>query len=151
MLVSCPANRLFYLTFSKASRARLILSRIFSPSAFHTYRWRGYKLHLSTGDGGVILAAALTSASVHDSQAAIPLMQMTAERATVLYNLADSVYDAQAVGGVVSLWEASLIVVSTRRTLPCLLQALTLLAPARCLTRTPSARRRASLVTSAGV
>ena len=62
-----------------------------------TEHWRGYKLHLSTGDGGVILAAALTSASVHDSQAAIPLMQMTAERATVLYDLADSAYDAQAI------------------------------------------------------
>ncbi len=41
--------------------------------------WCGYKLHLSLGDGGVPLAAVLTSASPHDSQVAIPLMQMTSE------------------------------------------------------------------------
>lgn len=41
---------------------------------------RGYKLHLTLGDGGVPLSAILTSASPHDSQVAIPLMQMTAER-----------------------------------------------------------------------
>ena len=54
---------------------------------------RGYKLHLATGDGDVPLAAVLTSASLHDSQFAIPLLQKVAERATVLYDLADSVYD----------------------------------------------------------
>ena len=58
------------------------------------YHWCGYKLHLSIGDGGVPLAAILSSASLHDSQAAIPLMQKVAERATVLYDLADSGYDA---------------------------------------------------------
>ena len=56
--------------------------------------WRGYKLHLSIGDGGVPLASVLSSASLHDSQVAIPLMQKVAERATVLYDLADSGYDA---------------------------------------------------------
>ena len=59
-----------------------------------TYCWRGYKLHLSIGDGGVPLASVLSSASLHDSQVAIPLMQKVAERATVLYDLADSGYDA---------------------------------------------------------
>ena len=59
--------------------------------------WCGYKLHLSLGDGGVPLAAVLTSASPHDSQVAIPLMQMTSERATVLYDLADSAYDAPEI------------------------------------------------------
>ncbi|MCF6176992.1 MAG: transposase [Victivallaceae bacterium] len=58
-----------------------------------TEYWCGYKLHLSLADGGVPLAAVLTSASPHDSQVAIPLMQMTSERATVLYDLADSAYD----------------------------------------------------------
>jgi len=59
--------------------------------------WCGYKLHLSLADGGVPLAAVLTSASPHDSQVAIPLMQMTSERATVLYDLADSAYDAPEI------------------------------------------------------
>lgn len=62
-----------------------------------TEYWCGYKLHLSLGDGGVPLAAILTSASPHDSQVAIPLMQTTSERATVLYNLADSAYDAPEI------------------------------------------------------
>ena len=64
-----------------------------------TEYWCGYKLHLSLADGGVPLAAILTSASPHDSQVAIPLMQTTSERATVLYNLADSAYDAPEIKG----------------------------------------------------
>ncbi len=59
--------------------------------------WCGYKLHLSLGDGGVPLAAILSSASLHDSQAAIPLMQMTSTRAKILYDLADSAYDAEEI------------------------------------------------------
>ena len=43
------------------------------------------------------LSAILTSASVHDSQVAIPLMQMTAERVKVLYDLADAAYDAPEI------------------------------------------------------
>lgn len=62
--------------------------------------WCGYKLHLSLADGGVPLATVLTSASPHDSQVAIPLMQMTSERATVLYDLADSAYDAPEIKAV---------------------------------------------------
>jgi hypothetical protein len=59
--------------------------------------WVGYKLHLSTVDGDIPVAAILTSASMHDSQAIVPLMQMTAERVTTLYDLADSAYDAPAI------------------------------------------------------
>ncbi len=62
-----------------------------------TEYWCGYKLHLSLADGGVPLAAVLSSASPHDSQVAIPLMQMCSERATVLYDLADSAYDAPEI------------------------------------------------------
>jgi hypothetical protein len=40
-----------------------------------------------------------TSASLHDSQAAIPLMQMTAKRVTSLYDLMDSAYDADLIWG----------------------------------------------------
>lgn len=56
--------------------------------------WRGYKLHLDVADGQIPISAVLTSASVHDSQVAIPLMTLTAQRVTHLYELMDSAYDA---------------------------------------------------------
>jgi hypothetical protein len=63
----------------------------------HMEYWRGYKLHLSVIDGDIPISAILTSASTHDSQVAIPLMQMDAQRVTGLYDLMDSAYDAQAI------------------------------------------------------
>ena len=42
--------------------------------------WIGYKLHIDAGDGGIPLSCILTSASVNDSQVAIPLA--THERGT---------------------------------------------------------------------
>lgn len=62
-----------------------------------TSYWCGYKLHLAVGDGEVPLAAILSSASLHDSQAAIPLMQMSSARAKILYDLADCAYDAEEI------------------------------------------------------
>ncbi len=59
--------------------------------------WKGYKLHVDCMDGGVPVSAILTSASPHDSQAAIPLAQMTKERVTSLYDLMDSAYDAPEI------------------------------------------------------
>jgi hypothetical protein len=59
--------------------------------------WRGYKLHLDVGDGQIPVSAVLTSASVHDSQVAIPLMTMTSSRVTHLYELMDSAYDAESI------------------------------------------------------
>ena len=59
--------------------------------------WTGYKLHLSVADGDLPLSFLLTSASLHDSQAAIPLMTMTAERVTSLYDLMDKAYDVAAI------------------------------------------------------
>lgn len=59
--------------------------------------WRGYKLHIDTMDGDLPVSWLLSSASMHDSQAAIPLAQMTAERVVSLYDLADSAYDAPAI------------------------------------------------------
>ena len=63
----------------------------------HMEYWRGYKLHLSVIDGDIPVSAILTSASTHDSQVAIPLMQMSAQRVTDLYDLMDSAYDAEAI------------------------------------------------------
>ena len=60
-------------------------------------RWTGYKLHLDAIDGGIPISCLLTSASVHDSQAAIPLATLTARRVTSLYDLMDSAYDAPAI------------------------------------------------------
>jgi hypothetical protein len=59
--------------------------------------WRGYKLHLDVADGQIPISAVLTSASVHDSQVAIPLMAMTSKRVVHLYELMDSAYDADAI------------------------------------------------------
>ena len=60
-------------------------------------RWTGYKLHLDAIDGGIPISCLLTSASVHDSQAAIPLATLTARRVTSLYDLMDSAYDAPKI------------------------------------------------------
>jgi len=62
-----------------------------------TETWRGYKLHIDTVDGDIPVSAILSSASMHDSQAAIPLVQMTAGRVTSLYDLADAAYDAAEI------------------------------------------------------
>ena len=63
----------------------------------HIITWIGYKLHLDTIDGDIPVSAILTSASVHDSQVAIPLAQMTSQRITNLYDLMDSAYDAPQI------------------------------------------------------
>jgi hypothetical protein len=63
----------------------------------HQESWIGYKLHLDTVDGDLPASAVLTSASVHDSQVAIPLAQLTAQRVTSLYDLMDSAYDAPQI------------------------------------------------------
>jgi len=54
--------------------------------------WNGYKLHIDTADCGVPVAALLSSASMHDSLAAIPLSLISAERVTNLYDLMDAAY-----------------------------------------------------------
>lgn len=59
--------------------------------------WVGYKLHLDVIDGDIPVSALLSSASLHDSQAAIPLAQMTAQRVCSLYDLMDCAYDAPAI------------------------------------------------------
>ena len=63
----------------------------------HTTSWIGYKLHIDTADGDIAVSCLLTSASLHDSQAAIPLATITAQRVTSLYDLMDSAYDAPEI------------------------------------------------------
>ena len=63
----------------------------------HTTSWIGYKLHLDVADGDIPVSGLLSSASLHDSQAAIPLATLTAGRLTNLYDLMDSAYDAPEI------------------------------------------------------
>jgi hypothetical protein len=63
--------------------------------------WNGYKLHLDVNDCGLPISAVLTSASLHDSQVAIPLMKLSAAKVTSCYDLMDSAYDAAQI------WEQS--------------------------------------------
>jgi hypothetical protein len=59
--------------------------------------WKGYKTHIDTAEGGLPVYVLTTSASLSDSQAAIPMLRTSAERVTSLYDLMDSAYDAQAI------------------------------------------------------
>ncbi len=59
--------------------------------------WNGYKLHLDTNDNGLPISALVTSASLHDSQAAIPLIKLSSRKVTYLYDLMDAAYDATRI------------------------------------------------------
>lgn len=59
--------------------------------------WVGYKLHLDVADGQIPVSCLLTSASLHDSQAAVPLAEMTAQRVTSLYDLMDRGYESDLI------------------------------------------------------
>src|SRR2546425_8257587 len=59
--------------------------------------WVGYKEHIDWTDNGLPLSARITSASVHDSQVAIPLAKLTASKRTVLYELMDAAYDVNEI------------------------------------------------------
>ena len=60
--------------------------------------WRGYKLHIDAADGDIPVSRVLTSASPHDSQAAIPLARMTGERVDHRYELMDAACDSREIG-----------------------------------------------------
>ena len=87
------------------------------------YRWRGYKAHLAWykahlawADGMIPLLCVTTSASVHDSQTAIPMMKRLSAVVTSLYDLMDSAYDAPAIKAVsVSLGHVPIIDQNRRR------------------------------------
>ena len=60
-------------------------------------RWKGYKLHLDTANGGIPISAMLTSASPHDSQLAIPLRLTSEARVDYLYEVMDAAYDSVVI------------------------------------------------------
>jgi len=59
--------------------------------------WIGFKLHIDAGDGGIPISCLLSSASLHDSQAAIPLAEITNKRVCSLYDLMDAAYDSPSI------------------------------------------------------
>jgi hypothetical protein len=59
--------------------------------------WIGFKLHADVSDCCLPISVALTAASVHDSQAAIPLMKLSSERVDYLYDVMDAAYDAKPI------------------------------------------------------
>ncbi len=59
--------------------------------------WKGYKLHIDGADGGIPVSCILTSAFLHDSQAAIPLSAQSDRRVTACYEVMDSAYDAPEI------------------------------------------------------
>lgn len=63
--------------------------------------WNGYKLHADINDTMLPLSVVITSASVHDSQVAIPLIKMTSKKVNYCYDLMDAAYDAKQI------WEQS--------------------------------------------
>lgn len=82
----------------------------------HNKSWRGYKLHMDIADGQMPISIVLTSASVHDSQLAIPLMTMSTARVTYFYDLMDTAYDADGIHDYsVQLDHVPIIAPHTRR------------------------------------
>ena len=64
------------------------------------HSWIGWKAHIDWADGSIPLTVVTTSASLHDSQAAIPMARLTARRCTSLYDLMDAAYDAEPIRAV---------------------------------------------------
>jgi len=63
----------------------------------HRNKWRGGKLHISCVDGDIPITAIYSSASVHDSSLALPMIQETSSRVNYLYDLNDSAYHANII------------------------------------------------------
>ncbi len=59
--------------------------------------WVGFKLHMDVDDNGIPLTGLVTSASMHDSQAAIPLELITNSRVNSLYSLMDAAYNSELI------------------------------------------------------
>lgn len=67
-----------------------------SPKGY-TMVWKGYKLHSAVDDHCVPLAAIVTSASLHDSQAAIPLATKADRICNNFYDLMDAAYNVDGI------------------------------------------------------
>ena len=67
----------------------------------YTATWNGVTLHVDVNDNGLPLRAIVTSASVQESQGAIPLMQRTSAKGPSCSDRMDAAYDARPI------WEQS--------------------------------------------
>jgi transposase len=67
-----------------------------NAQGYHT-AWNGYKLHLDTADCGIPINAILSSASMHDSRAALPLALMTTQRISYCYDVMDAAYCSRVI------------------------------------------------------
>jgi hypothetical protein len=64
----------------------------------NVYSWIGFKFHADVTEWGLPTAGLTTSASLHDSQVAIPLDRQSRRRLpTIFYTLMDSAYDAPGI------------------------------------------------------
>jgi hypothetical protein len=61
------------------------------------YKWIGGKLHMTVVDGDIPVTAIYSSASVHDSSLALPMMKETSSKVTYLYDLQDAAYDSRII------------------------------------------------------
>ena len=68
-----------------------------TDSKGHKHAWIGWKTHIDWADGAFPITVITTSASLHDSQVAIPMSKRSAQRVTSLYDLMDSAYDAEPI------------------------------------------------------
>jgi IS5 family transposase len=59
--------------------------------------WKGYKLHLDVTDTGFPVTFVVTGANVHDSQLAVPMEKLTAEKVQYCYSLMDSAFDSKQI------------------------------------------------------
>lgn len=83
----------------------------------HRHWWVGYKLHIDWSDSGYPLAAVLTSASVHDSQVAIPMSKSLARWLIAFYEVMDCAYDANEIlEAVREVGHEPIVAIHSRRT-----------------------------------
>jgi hypothetical protein len=69
------------------------------PSALRRYKWIGGKLHMTVVDGDIPITAVYSSASVHDSSLALPMINETSSKVNYLYDLQDAAYDSGIIKG----------------------------------------------------
>lgn len=60
----------------------------------YRHTWIGGKLHMTVVDGDIPITAMYSSASVHDSSLALPMIKETSSKINYLYDLQDAAYDS---------------------------------------------------------
>jgi len=68
-----------------------------TDSKGYKHAWIGWKTHIDWADGAFPITVVTISASLHDSQVAIPTTKCMAKRVISLSDLMDSAYDAPAI------------------------------------------------------